>query len=272
MVKIIEQYLQSKTGHMDTCEDGVFVSGNYIAVIDGVTAKGKLLWEGKKSGRHARDVLLTSLENAAADFTAVECIEFLNASLTAAYGALLEYAASHPTDRLQAGVILYSIARQEIWSFGDCQCILNGALHDHAKKVDTINSEKRSAFLAQEVLAGKTEEELMAHDTGRERILPELENQMQYANADGELGYDVLDGIFIRPERTIVYPVPKGSVVVLASDGYPFLKTTLAESETELALLLKTDRLLYRNYKSTKGLVKDAISYDDRAYIRFLVD
>jgi len=58
--------------------------------------------------------------------------------------------------------------------------------------------------------------------------------------------------------------------IVISSDGYPFLKPTLQESEKMLATLIKEDPLLYKKFKSTKGIVKTNYSYDDRTYVRFI--
>ena len=49
------------------------------------------------------------------------------------------------------------------------------------------------------------------------------------------------------------------SEIVLASDGYPFLKPTLAASEAALAEQI-----------ATKGIVEGNKSFDDRTYIRFV--
>lgn len=69
--------------------------------------------------------------------------------------------------------------------------------------------------------------------------------------------------------HVIIYPVPPCSRLVLASDGYPVLKETLAESEAVLRELMEKDPLCFRENKGTKGLVKGNDSFDDRTYIRF---
>ena len=57
-MNILETFLLGKENNPDTCEDGLFISESLIAVIDGVTAKGTHLWNGKKSGCFAKDILL----------------------------------------------------------------------------------------------------------------------------------------------------------------------------------------------------------------------
>ena len=55
----------------------------------------------------------------------------------------------------------------------------------------------------------------------------------------------------------------------MASDGYPVLKETLEETEEALKIVLETDPLCFRQYKSAKGLQKGNNSFDDRTYIKF---
>jgi len=79
----------------------------------------------------------------------------------------------------------------------------------------------------------------------------------------------VLNGFPIHSNHVIILPVPQHSQLVLASDGYPVLKDTLAESEAALRELIQKDPLCYRENKGTKGLAKGNDSFDDRTYIRF---
>lgn len=59
--------------------------------------------------------------------------------------------------------------------------------------------------------------------------------------------------------------------IVLASDGYPFLKPTLAESEAALEHLIARDPQCIHDFIATKGLEEGNKSFDDRTYIRFKV-
>ena len=58
---------------------------------------------------------------------------------------------------------------------------------------------------------------------------------------------------------------------MLASDGYPDLKETLAASEERLQEILDDDPLLFRKYKATKGMHEGNVSFDDRAYVKLKV-
>lgn len=60
-----------------------------------------------------------------------------------------------------------------------------------------------------------------------------------------------------------------GAEIVLASDGYPFLRPTLQESEAALRKLLAQDPYCIRSFVATKGTMLGNRSFDDRAYVRF---
>jgi hypothetical protein len=56
--------------------------------------------------------------------------------------------------------------------------------------------------------------------------------------------------------------------LVLASDGYPEILPTLAETEARLAELLAEDPSCVGVLRGTKGVMAGQISFDDRAYLR----
>ncbi len=82
------------------------------------------------------------------------------------------------------------------------------------------------------------------------------------------IAFSVVDGFDIPMEKVKVVKVPTGHEVVMATDGYPFLLPTLAESENALTRLLATDPLCISEYLATKGVMEGNVSFDDRAYIR----
>ena len=103
-------------------------------------------------------------------------------------------------------------------------------------------------------------------DTARKSILADLVASMAGQNVE----YAVIDGFDIPMEKVRIISVPfETKSIVLASDGYPFLKPTLAESEQALQTQLRSDPLNIGRYKATKGCMEGSNSFDDRAYIRF---
>jgi hypothetical protein len=273
-IKILEKFILGKKNNPDLCEDGLVIINNYISIIDGVTSKGNILWNNKPSGVYAKEILTEAIKNMSDNLTAEEAINYLNLEIEKEYEKhnIYEYVKENPEERIQANLVIFSIKRNEIWAFGDCQMLINNKYFHEEKKIDKILSDVRSLFVDLELKNGKTIEELRREDSGREYILPLLKQSIKYNNSIGEYGYNVLDGFKIITERVTKISVNKKDIVILASDGYPILMNTLKESEEKLEEILNKDPLLVNMYKSTKGLQEGNVSYDDRAYIKFIIE
>lgn len=183
------------------------------------------------------------------------------------YGVDIERLRQNPTERLTASAIIYSAYHKEIWMVGDCQCIANGQVYDNSKPQESILADKRSRFLKQAITDGLTLEEAQTKDPGRTFILKELIECCKEQN----ISYSVIDGFNIPLNKIKVIDVSQEKEIILASDGYPFLKPTLKDSEEALKKLLDNDPLLINLFKATKGFYKGNLSFDDRSYIRFSV-
>ncbi|MDD6275222.1 MAG: hypothetical protein PUB20_00105 [Clostridia bacterium] len=271
MISIIEKSMISKNPDISKCEDGLYISDDFIAVVDGVTAKGEMKWNGMTSGCYAKELILSELTKLDPDICAEDAIMQLNSRLTEAYGSKADEFKNNPKEQLQACIIIYSAAKKQIWNFGDCQCIINGKFYSHEKQIDVIMSNMRSLFLELEMLSGKTVSELKANDTGRKFIQPILEKQALFANSPSMYGFDNLNGFELCLDRIRIYNINYGDQIVLASDGYPSLQPSLAVSEEILKKTLEEDPLCCKSYKSTKGFNPENVSFDDRTYIRFTV-
>jgi hypothetical protein len=271
--QVIEQQVVAGKGTIENCEDTIVVTNNFVCVIDGVTSKSKRLWDGHTTGWMAAHILSETVTFLPAEITCYEAIERLASAITNYYhnNNVFEEMRDNLVQRFSATLVLYSAYHSEVWMVGDCQCMMDGILHEHLKLVDQIMSDARALYLHTELRKGKSITDLMEHDTGRAFIQPFLDNQQLFQNYTGEspYAYGVIDG-FATPQHTIkVVPVEEGTrSLVLASDGYPELKPTLAESEAALRFILDNDPLCIHLFKSTKGLVKGQASLDDRAYVR----
>ena len=268
-MKIIECLILGKNQNQELCEDGIFINEHFIAVIDGVTAKGKHLWNGATSGLHAKNIIINYLKDAPYNINATELLNNLNRLLMKEF---INYKVEDDErEYLRASIIIFSNYFKEIWSFGDCQCMINNQTYIHSKKIDYLNSEMRTMAIKSFLKMGTKVEELLYNDRGRDLILPFLEMQLIFENTDDDLGYAVLNGKQINMKLFKSYKVKAGDLVVLASDGYPKLFRTLEESEEYLKMIITEDPLCFSLYKSTKGLLIGQNSFDDRAYIRFLI-
>ena len=103
------------------------------------------------------------------------------------------------------------------------------------------------------------------HDEGRDHIINDIIASMRLQNKT----FSVIDGtpIYLRGVKRI--PAENAHEIVLATDGYPFLYPTLAESEAALKNLLINDPCCMEIYQATKACMKGQQSFDDRAYLRF---
>lgn len=277
-MKVIESKIEGKKSP-ESCEDGLVVTADFIAVIDGSTSKTPHhLSPDMKNGRYAMVLISEFIQHELKPESTVE--DFCEGVTSYIYNKVYrqlgieEQMQAHPEERLTASAILYSKARNEVWMVGDCQAIIDGKLYENNKPFEEIVARRRvelirQGFTPQE--ARKTIEPLL--------IQAMLEGQNQT--------YTVIDGfpIYRKGVKVVSLNAPQKNVetdvadslphptkeIVLASDGYPFLKPTLAESEEALAHLLAYDPQCTHEFIATKGIVEGNKSFDDRTYIRFQI-
>ncbi len=265
ILQIIERFIEGKSKNELLCEDALLITCDFIAVVDGVTGKTDRKFNGLSGGKAAALKACECIAVFPADIDCYTAVE----KITDAVKSL--YEENESVGAAAAGAIIFSKARNEIWNVGDCRCVINGELFSHEKEIDVLLSDVRSLVLESEKRKGKTLQELKENDLGREFILPLLKCQHIFANADGEFSYGVFNGDKIPKDKIIIYKVKDGDEIVLASDGYPYLESTLEESEKRLNEEIKNNPLCDGDFRSTKGLVEGNKSFDDRTYIRFKV-
>lgn len=260
---IEEKFIMGKHPNTHLCEDALFVSDDFIAVLDGVTAKSTRKFNGASGGKAATDVAINILKNAPAYISKAALFRLVNDGIASLYDG-------EATGEAAVCMIVFSKYYKELWVVGDCQCIINGTAHTHEKLIDKELSEIRSSVIKEALRNGATLSEIAESDVGRQAILPHLEKQHQYANRTNHpYSYSVLNGKSFTTDSIITYTVNDGDTVIMATDGYPKLYDTLEKSEEYLAHILEYDPLCFQKYKSTKGLQKGNSSFDDRTYIKF---
>lgn len=263
-MEIIEKFISGKKNDPLLCEDGLFISENFIAVIDGVTSKNATLFDGKTGGRAAMEKTKEYLASADPRCSAEQIFNGINDAVKSLYNGA-------PTGEAAVFLVLYNVKKQKIWSLGDCQCLINNRHHSDEKLFDKIVGEVRALTLELARLEGKTDDSLLHNDVGREFIMQLLKKQHLLANADSHFGYAVLDGTPFDPDRISRFDVNKNDCIILASDGYPKIFDSLEKSEEFLQNIIETNPLCDREFISTKGLVFGNSSFDDRTYIKFIV-
>lgn len=263
-----ERFLLGKCSDQGLCEDMIVDCDGYYAVIDGVTSKSDVRYDGKTGGRYAAEVIARAIETLDPLETALSALSKLDRAIANHYST----SAIRPMDRMQACVILYSKHRREVWCYGDCNLMINEQEILHSKKIDEVLSYLRAFVNAAYLLEGGDPESIRTEDQGREAILPFLRRQSVFANRDHAFGYGVLDGSGIIERFIHTYPVAKGDHVVLASDGYPRLFSSLARTEEYLREILRRDPLMMQENLQTKAVRPGNLSYDDRAYLSFFAE
>ena len=275
-LQVEECFLKGKK-NPQTNEDGMIVTPYFAAVIDGATAKSTFTYEGKKTGRLAMELALEAIRNFPKDIDAADAIRRITERIYDFYVQhnLLDELKAEPGKRFTANGVIYSYARNEVWQVGDCQCIIDNLYSSNEKEIDAIMADVRAVVNEVALLGGATMKDLESHDPGREFIYPFLQKQVLLQNCpiQGQpFSFSVFDGFPVQMEQVKVFPVGDAKEVVLASDGYPHLYSTLYASECYLADILEKDPLCIRLYKSTKGIQEGNCSFDDRAYLKIRIN
>ena len=297
-MKIIESCIVGKKSQ-EACEDGMVITDDFIAVIDGSTSKTpKHLNPEMKNGRYAMMLISEYIrEELKADASVDDFCQGVTAYIyNKVYEKLgvEERLKEHPEERLTASAILYSRTRNEVWIVGDCQAIIDGKLYENGKPYEQEIARKRVELIEQGLSPAEA----------RKQIEPLLIEAMLSGQNQT---YTVIDGFPIYREGVKVVSVSdpcsvqdsvpasnsipasdsvpcsdsvsasgtflvSSSEIVLASDGYPFLEPTLAASEAALAEQIANDPQNIHSFIATKGIVEGNKSFDDRTYIRFSVE
>ena len=289
-MKIIESSIIGKKSP-EACEDGMVITDDFIAVIDGSTSKTpKHLNPDMKNGRYAMKLISEYIrEELKADASVDDFCQGVTAYIyNKVYEKLgvEERLKEHPEERLTASAILYSRTRNEVWMVGDCQAIIDGKLYENGKPYEQEIARKRVELIEQGLSPAEARKQI-------EPLLIEamLSGQNQtYTVIDGFPIYregvkvvSVSDSCSVQDSVPASDSVPcsysvsasgtffvSSSEIVLASDGYPFLEPTLAASEAALAEQIANDPQNIHSFIATKGIVEGNKSFDDRTYIRFV--
>ncbi len=255
---ITEQFICGKHIAAD-CEDGIVITNDFAAVIDGSTSKTpKRLDPSMKNGRFAMLLISEYIKQMPADYTMNNFCRGITLRIAEEYAkrGIAEDMAKHPEERLTASAIIYSNSRKEVWMVGDCQAIIDGEHYDNSKPYEQEIAMQRATLIKNG----------MSPKEARCAIEPQLIKAM----LEGQnRQYAVIDGTPIYMPGTRI--VTASHCVVLASDGYPTLLPTLHESEEALAQHLTDDPQNITDFIATKGLVDGNVSFDDRAYIKLTI-
>lgn len=289
-MKIIESSIIGKKSP-EACEDGMVVTDDFIAVIDGSTSKTpKHLNPDMKNGRYAMMLISEYIrEELKADASVDDFCQGVTAYIyNKVYEKLgvEERLKEHPEERLTASAILYSRTRNEVWMVGDCQAIIAGKLYENGKPYEQEIARKRVELIEQGLSPAEARKQIeplliKAMLSGQNQTYTVIDGFPIYR--EGVKVVSVSDSCSVQDSVPASDSVPcsdsvsasgtipsSSSEIVLASDGYPFLKPTLAASEAALAEQIANDPQNIHSFIATKGIVEGNKSFDDRTYIRFV--
>ena len=289
-MKIIESSIIGKKSP-EACEDGMVVTDDFIAVIDGSTSKTpKHLNPDMKNGRYAMMLISEYIrEELKADASVDDFCQGVTAYIyNKVYEKLgvEERLKEHPEERLTASAILYSRTRNEVWMVGDCQAIIDGKLYENGKPYEQEIARKRVELIEQGLSPAEARKQIeplliKAMLSGQNQTYTVIDGFPVYR--EGVKVVSVSDSCSVQDSVPASDSVPcsdsasasgtisvSSSEIVLASDGYPFLEPTLAASEAALAEQIANDPQNIHSFIATKGIVEGNKSFDDRTYIRFV--
>lgn len=307
-MKIIESSIIGKKSP-EACEDGMVVTDDFIAVIDGSTSKTpKHLNPDMKNGRYAMMLISEYIQEELKADASVD--DFCQGVTAYIYNKVYEKLGveerlkEHPEERLTASAILYSRTRNEVWMVGDCQAIIAGKLYENGKPYEEKIARKRVELIEQGLSPAEARKQIeplliKAMLSGQNQTYTVIDGFPIYregvkvvsvsdsSSVQGSVSSSdsssVQDSVSSSDSCSVQDPVScsgsasasdtipsSSSEIVLASDGYPFLKPTLAASEAALAEQIANDPQNIRSFIATKGIVEGNKSFDDRTYIRFV--
>lgn len=289
-MKIIESSIIGKKSP-EACEDGMVVTDDFIAVIDGSTSKTpKHLNPDMKNGKYAMMLISEYIREELKADASVD--DFCQGVTAYVYNKVYEKLGveerlkEHPEERLTASAILYSRTRNEVWMVGDCQAIIDGKLYENGKPYEQEIARKRVELIEQGLSPAEARKQIeplliKAMLSGQNQTYTVIDGFPIYR--EGVKVVSVSDSCFVQDSVPTSDSVPcsdsasasgtisvSSSEIVLASDGYPFLEPTLAASEAALAEQIANDPQNIHSFIATKGIVEGNKSFDDRTYIRFV--
>ena len=289
-MKIIESSIIGKKSQ-EACEDGMVVTDDFIAVIDGSTSKTpKHLNPDMKNGRYAMMLISEYIREELKVDASVD--DFCQGVTAYIYNKVYEKLGveerlkEHPEERLTASAILYSRTRNEVWMVGDCQAIIAGKLYENGKPYEQEIARKRVELIEQGLSPAEARKQIEpllieAMLSGQNQTYTVIDGFPIYregvkvvsvsASSSVQDSVPASDSVPCSDSASVSDTIPSSSSeIVLASDGYPFLKPTLAASEVALAEQIANDPQNIRFFIATKGIVEGNKSFDDRTYIRFV--
>lgn len=244
-------------------EDVVYIGDAFVAVVDGASSKlsrGEAL-VANTPGKAAAAAVVSALERLPVELDSGRAVEFISRTLR---DCGLDRAVA------AASIAIFSTYREEIWLVGSASFVTDGLQHSNRPTHEAAASKTRAAFTTALLRQGLSVEELRRTDPGRQVVLPllSLEHHLRNVDLPGEYYFGMIDGTPV-PERHIIVKKVDSQTnhIILASDGYPIVRSDLQATEREYLTAIGQDPLCITSHPQTKGVGVDALGFDDRSYV-----
>lgn len=265
-MRIIEKFSQGKWNDPNRNEDTFIITDDFVAVLDGATTKTCPEIDGRTGGRFAVDTAEKIIGRFDADITARAAVDALSNGLKEAVAQWLDF--DSLTEKPAYALAIYSRQKQQVWRVADPLLLIDGRVSKNELPTDEVATNLRAFVIEAALRKGVTIEDLKKEDLGRKFIWPLFEDQYLFTNVTGAFGYGVINGQQVPDDLIQIVDISDAKELVMASDGYLDLFSTLEQTEKYLFDVLKEDPMLYKKHKSTKGLQEGQVSFDDRTYVR----
>lgn len=272
-MQVIEQFTQGKTGDESLNEDKIVVDEHFIGVIDGVTSRRGQMLQGMTIGRFASETIASEIIRLPRQIEARQAIDHLTErlkSISETVAASENKSFGDTLRRPACALVMYSRYRREIWRVADPTFMINGLANTKSFLQEENWAQLRRAYICSRLAKGDSEDSLRDNDPTWELLSPMMGEFKVFTNYDGPFGYGVINGTRVPDAHVEIFNASHATEIVLASDGYPYVASTLEETEKTLQYVVTQDPLMYRLYPQVKGVKPGYVSFDDRTYIRFI--
>ena len=275
MIKPIEAECISKTGdEIGNC-DALVITGSYIAVIDAYQARGWRSWGNHlPGGVFARTVLVEAIEKLAPGLERDEVFTMLHEALQKAAADSMEE--MEDADSIfafpMARVMIYSVDKRQIWRLGDSPFCIDGELNQPRNEALEAAALYRASVLTRFLAKERDLYDLVNSDIGRSAIIQTIAQEDQKADGVTAISGNPnakLEDILAHVET---YDVNVDQEIIMATDGFPRILPTLDESTDWLLEEKSRDPLFINDYKALRNWGEYDAGYDDRTYVRFIVE
>lgn len=270
-MRVIEEFTVARSNNRPS-EDALVATPDFVAVIDGAGDPQRRSWRGRSLGCLAAETLSATVRELTPDTSASAIVAALAQSLDSQRKILADAGLDAPGPA--ANMVLYSRSLRQIVRVGDCAFRIDDQVfQSQPKAFEQVLIDVRRLVLHAGLGVGTSEETLDDDVAQVFRTLYRYQEPCQNTPVRHPFSFAVLDGSPVPAWGVEIVDVPPGvHEIVLATDGYPELDSTLAQSEEALARLIKGDPLLLGAHAQAKSLGADDSSYDDRTYVRIAVE